>query len=123
MTLLFDENLSPRLVPALADLFPESAHVDLLGMGGEPDPVIWEYAKRHGYILVSKDSDFHERSLLYGRPPKVVWIGFMPTLKEGRKNMRQMGGWLFRPLPIRPQSLTWLCSGFVSPCSQPVSMV
>ena len=79
MKLLFDENLSPRLVPALADLFPESAHVDRLSMGGEPDPVIWEYAKRHGYVLVSKDSDFHERSLLYGHPPKVVWIGFMPT--------------------------------------------
>jgi predicted nuclease of predicted toxin-antitoxin system len=43
-------------------------------MGGEPDPVIWEYAKCYGYVLVSKDSDFHERSLLYGHPPKVVWI-------------------------------------------------
>jgi predicted nuclease of predicted toxin-antitoxin system len=74
MKLLFDENLSPRLVAALSDIFPESAHVDRLGMGGEPDPVIWEFAKQHGYILVSKDSDFHERSLLYGYPPKVVWI-------------------------------------------------
>ncbi len=74
MKLLFDENLSPRLLAALSDIFPESAHVDRLGMGGEPDPVIWEFAKEHGYILVSKDSDFHERSLLYGHPPKVVWI-------------------------------------------------
>jgi len=74
MKLLFDENLSPRLVAALGDIFPESAHVDRLGMGGEPDPIIWEYAKQHGYTLVSKDSDFHERSLLYGHPPKVVWI-------------------------------------------------
>jgi predicted nuclease of predicted toxin-antitoxin system len=61
-------------VIALADLFPESAHVDRLGLGGELDPVIWDFAKRHGYILVSKDSDFHERSLLFGHPPKVVWI-------------------------------------------------
>ncbi|PZN69609.1 MAG: hypothetical protein DM484_29355 [Candidatus Methylumidiphilus alinenensis] len=74
MKLLFDENLSPRLVAALSDIFPESAHVDRLGMGGEPDPVIWEYAKEHGFILVSKDSDFHERSLLYAHPLKVVWI-------------------------------------------------
>lgn len=43
-------------------------------MGGEPDFVIWEYVKLHGYILVSKDSDFYERSLLFGHPPKVVWI-------------------------------------------------
>ena len=74
MKLLFDENLSPRLVAALSDIFPGSAHVDRLGMGSEPDSVIWEYAKLHDYILVSKDSDFHERSLLYGHPPKVVWV-------------------------------------------------
>jgi len=55
MKLLFDENLSPRLVTALSDLFPESAHVDRLGLGSEPDPVIWEYAKTHGYILVSNE--------------------------------------------------------------------
>jgi predicted nuclease of predicted toxin-antitoxin system len=74
LKLLFEENLSPRLVVALSDIFPESAHVDRVGMGGEPDSVIWEYAKLHDYILVSKDSDFHERSLLYGHPPKVVWV-------------------------------------------------
>lgn len=74
MKLLFDENLSPRLVSALADEFPDSAHVDRVGLGSEPDPVIWEYAKIHGYILVSKDSDFHEKSLLFGHPPKVIWI-------------------------------------------------
>ncbi len=82
---LFDENLSPRLVSALGDLFPGSAHVDRLGMGGEPDPVIWEYAKTHGYILVSKDSDFHERSLPYGHPPKVVWI------RRGNCSVRHIG--------------------------------
>ena len=40
MKLLFDENLSPQLVAALSDIFPESAHVDRLGMGGESDSVI-----------------------------------------------------------------------------------
>ena len=74
MKLLFDENLPPRLVAALSDIFPGSEHVDRLDMGGKPDSVIWEYAKLHDYILVSKDSDFHERSLLHGYLPKVVWI-------------------------------------------------
>lgn len=84
MKLLFDENLSPRLVTALCDLFPESAHSDRLGLGSKPDPVIWEYAKTHGYVLASKDSDFHERSLLYGHPPKVVWI------RRGNCSVRQI---------------------------------
>ena len=74
MKLLFDENLSPKLVQALGDLFPDSAHVDRLGLGGEPDEVVWLYAKENAYIVVSKDSDFHERSVLRGAPPKVVWI-------------------------------------------------
>lgn len=84
MKLLFDENLSPRLVAALSDLFPESAHVDRVGLGSGPDPMIWEYAKTHGYMLVSKDSDFHESSLLYGHPPKVVWI------RRGNCSVRQI---------------------------------
>jgi predicted nuclease of predicted toxin-antitoxin system len=72
--LLFDENLSPRLVAALADIFPDSAHVDRLGLGGATDDEVWEHAHKQGYTLVSKDSDFHEKSLLHGYPPKVIWI-------------------------------------------------
>ncbi|HYE36760.1 DUF5615 family PIN-like protein [Methylocaldum sp.] len=74
MKLLFDENLSPRLASALTDLFPGSSHVHSLGLGGADDVAVWERAKLDGFILVSKDSDFYERSLLYGFPPKVLWI-------------------------------------------------
>lgn len=74
MKLLFDENLSPGLVPRLSDLFPASAHVHALQLGSASDEAVWLQAKRGGFIIVSKDSDFHERSLLYGFPPKVVWI-------------------------------------------------
>lgn len=74
MKLLFDENLSPKLAAALTDLFPESAHVHHLGLGGGSDDEVWEYAHRNGFTLVSKDSDFHEKSLLNGHPPKVIWI-------------------------------------------------
>ena len=74
MKLLFDENLSPRLVDGLADIFPQSAHVDRVGMGSTDDDMVWDYARQHGFILVSKDSDFHEKCLLRGYPPKFVWI-------------------------------------------------
>ncbi|MDD5322916.1 MAG: DUF5615 family PIN-like protein [Methylococcales bacterium] len=74
MKLLFDENLSPKMVAALADVFPNSAHVDRIGLGGGSDDDVWRYAKDNSFILVSKDSDFYEKSILYGHPPKVIWI-------------------------------------------------
>ncbi len=74
MKLLFDENLSPKMVAALADVFPDSAHVDRIGLGGGSDDEVWRYAKANDFMLVSKDSDFYEKSMLYGHPPKVIWI-------------------------------------------------
>ena len=46
MKLLFDENLSPKMVLALADVFPNSAHVDRIGLGGDSDDLVWQYAKK-----------------------------------------------------------------------------
>ena len=74
MKLLFDENLAPRLVASLAALFPDSAHVHAVGLAQATDELVWRYARDHGFTIVSKDSDFHERSLLLGFPPKIVWI-------------------------------------------------
>jgi predicted nuclease of predicted toxin-antitoxin system len=72
--LLLDENLSGELVEALADLYPGSEQVLLLGLGGAGDGVVWEDAKLHGLTIVSKDSDFYERSMRIGAPPRVIWI-------------------------------------------------
>ncbi len=74
MKLLFDENLSPKLPGLLATLFPDSAHIRDCGLRGQSDEGVWEYARAHGFTIVSKDSDFQQRSLLYGPPPKVIWL-------------------------------------------------
>jgi predicted nuclease of predicted toxin-antitoxin system len=74
MKLLFDENLSFRLISFLSDVFPDSVHVHEIGLGNSSDEDIWEHARQRGYTIVSKDSDFHERSLVKGFPPKIVWI-------------------------------------------------
>lgn len=74
MKLLFDENLSPRLVQLLASEYPGSAHVHAVGLGEASDIEVWEYAPAHGYIIASKDSDFVELSVVRGAPPKIVWI-------------------------------------------------
>lgn len=74
MKLLLDEHLSGRLVEALTDLYPESEQVLLLGLGGAADGAVWEHARVHGLDIVSKDSDFRDRSILLGSPPKVIWL-------------------------------------------------
>ena len=74
MKLLFDHNLSPRLVERLADRYPSSSHVFLLGLDSEPDMVVWRHAQTDGYIIVTKDSDFSDISVLRGFPPKVIWL-------------------------------------------------
>lgn len=74
MKLLFDENLSPNLVRLVRDEYPDSAHVRDVGLRGAPDRRIWEHARDNGFVIVSKDDDFRQRSLLEGAPPKVVWL-------------------------------------------------
>ncbi len=74
MKLLFDENLSPRLARALADVLPGSAHVHGVGLGSGSDEAVWLFAREQGFMLVSKDADFFELSLLRDAPPKIVWI-------------------------------------------------
>jgi predicted nuclease of predicted toxin-antitoxin system len=74
MKLLFDQNVSPRLARLLADIYPDSLHIREVGLRDAGDAEIWEYAKSNGFTIVSKDSDFQQRSLLYGHPPKFIWL-------------------------------------------------
>jgi len=72
--LLFDEHLSEALVGLLADVFPASLHVRLLGAGGATDREIWQLARDNGCALVTKDGDFHRLSVMLGAPPKIIWV-------------------------------------------------
>lgn len=72
--LLFDENLAVRLAAELADLYPDCAHVAERGLAGRPDHAIWEFARTHAFVIVTKGEDFQRLSVLFGAPPKVIWI-------------------------------------------------
>jgi predicted nuclease of predicted toxin-antitoxin system len=92
--LLFDENLSPKLPRLLADLFPDSLHVRDVGMKATDDPVVWDYAKDNDFMIVSKDADMHDLSLVFGNPPKVVW------LRLGNCSTRQVENLLRRDVDV-----------------------
>lgn len=74
MKLLFDQNLSPKLVTRLAVLYPGSNHVYHAQKDQVSDEELRDYARREGFVIVTKDSDFSDLCILLGFPPKVIWI-------------------------------------------------
>jgi predicted nuclease of predicted toxin-antitoxin system len=74
VNLLFDQNICYKLVNRLGDLYPRSRHVREVGLGEADDLAVWNFARDNGFVIVSKDEDFHQRSFLSGAPPKVVWL-------------------------------------------------
>ncbi len=74
MKLLFDQNLSGRIPSQIPDLFPDSTHVKAIDLERADDDVIGEWAKENGYVIISKDTDFYQRSMVLGHPPKFIWL-------------------------------------------------
>lgn len=72
MKLLLDENLSRRLLPFLEHDYPGSSQVVLLGMESASDKEVWQKAKDDDYVIITRDADFQELSLVWGQPPKVI---------------------------------------------------
>jgi len=80
--LLLDENLSQRIVARISHIYHNgSVHIKEFGLEQTNDDIIWNFAKTNNYIIVSKDSDFHQKSLLWGHPPKFIYlkVGNCPT--------------------------------------------
>ncbi len=69
MKLLIDENISYRLVKKLADIFSDSEQVKRLGLLGKEDYIVWNYAKKHDFIILTQDEDYLDLSL-----PKVILL-------------------------------------------------
>ena len=74
MRLLFDQNLSFKLCNLLGDLFADSTQARLIGMDQSDDVDLWNFARDNGYVIVTQDVDFFNRSAVHGFPPKVIWL-------------------------------------------------
>jgi predicted nuclease of predicted toxin-antitoxin system len=87
LKLLFDANLSPKLVVRLAQLFPDSVHVFDIGLERvTSDEAIWEYARSNGFVIVTADSDFLWLATNRGGPPRVVHLencDYKTAMEEG----------------------------------------
>lgn len=74
MKLLFDQNISFRIIKKLDDYFPGSKHVSQVGLMNSQDNEIWGFAKLEELTIVTFDADFFDISLINGHPPKIIWI-------------------------------------------------
>ncbi|MDR3299100.1 MAG: DUF5615 family PIN-like protein [Candidatus Accumulibacter sp.] len=74
MKLLLDQNLSRRLLPELASIFPGSSHVQVDGLESTSGKSVWQFARGHGFAIVTKDVDFLEMQQIFGFHPKLVWM-------------------------------------------------
>lgn len=87
MKLLFDQNISHRLISLIQDILPEARQVRQMGLENSSDKQIWEYAKEHDFTIVTFDDDFYDFSLVQGHPPKIIWIR---TYKQTTKNVEEI---------------------------------
>ena len=72
--LLIDENISYKLVKKVANIFPDSQQVKRLGLLGKEDYMVWNYAKKHDFVILTQDIDYSEMSQFLGYPPKVILL-------------------------------------------------
>ncbi|MCL6260640.1 DUF5615 family PIN-like protein [Aquiflexum sp. TKW24L] len=93
MKLLFDQNISPKIVNQLGKDFPDSRQVRHIGLEDASDIVIFDYAKNNGYTIVTFDSDFVDLNIIKGIPPKIIW------LKTGNLASKSISELLIRNLP------------------------
>ena len=74
MKLLLDENLSDKIVARISALFSDCTHVKGVALMQADDAAIADWATLHGFSIVSKDTDFYQRSVVLGSPPKFIWL-------------------------------------------------
>lgn len=72
MKLLFDQNISYKVLKKLELSFPGSKHISEIGLTNNSDIEIWKFSQVNNYTIVTFDSDFIDISILKGFPPKII---------------------------------------------------
>jgi len=85
--LLFDQNISFRVIKKISQLFPEAQQIRALGLENSTDIQIWEYAKKNDYSIVSYDADYFDIASLRGHPPKIIWLRIGNTTTNSLANL------------------------------------
>lgn len=74
MKILFDQNISFRIVKSLKDIFPDCSQVRIEGLENASDSQIWSFASDNEFTIITFDADYFDLATLRGHPPKVIWL-------------------------------------------------
>ncbi|MBK6903743.1 MAG: DUF5615 family PIN-like protein [Saprospirales bacterium] len=109
MLLLFDQNLSYKLVERLSDLFPGSTHVKTVGLDMANDWVVWEFARSNGYSIVTQDGDFFDIALVNGAPSKIIWLRCGNTSSSNIESILRSNFDLIADFILGSRKFAWSC--------------
>ena len=74
MNLLFDQNISPRILKILPQQFSNCQQVRFVGLEDSSDFEIFQFARKNDFAVVTFDSDFVDLNAMHGTPPKIVYL-------------------------------------------------
>jgi predicted nuclease of predicted toxin-antitoxin system len=74
LNLLFDQNISPRILKILPQQFPDCQQVRFVGLGDSSDFEIFQFSRENDFAIVTFDSDFVDLNAMHGSPPKIVYL-------------------------------------------------
>lgn len=74
MNLLFDQNISPRILKILPKQFSNCQQVRFVGLEDSSDFEIFQFAGKNDFAVVTFDSDFVDLNAMHGTPPKIVYL-------------------------------------------------
>ena len=74
MKILFDQNISFRILKKIAHLYPEAQQVRKLGLENSTDIQIWKFAEKNDFTIITFDADYYDIANLKGHPPKIIWL-------------------------------------------------
>jgi predicted nuclease of predicted toxin-antitoxin system len=107
--LLFDQNISFRIIGKISHLYPEASQVRELGLENSSDLKIWEFAKKNDFTIVTFDADFFDLASLKGHPPKIIWLRIGNTTTENIANLFIEKQELITDFVLNPDSKDLAC--------------
>ncbi len=116
MKRLFDQNISYRIVKLIEGKFPGAAHVISMGLGNSSDQQIWEYALKNKFTIVTFDADFYNLSLVWGHPPKIIWIR---TMNQSTRNIELLLKRFYTSIQEFLNDTEFACLEILQPSPQP----